>query len=210
MLAHQEEGKEEQKAGASYVGAPTGLAPKVEIVMPTNPSGRKPPKKVVQAYESLAELGFGYVGQSEITMWHRPTKDQVKLAKELLGITTIVTVQSPKEQPDDVRKPCQANGIRHVFIKLEGASERFLGDPTVQAGLKKDLRKLYEHMCQNQERVLLHCAAGIHRTGTCTYALLRWSGLDPAAAMETLRGIRACTHAQVGDWRIKAAEDNIV
>ena len=64
-------------------------------------------------------------------MWHRPAKDQVKLAKDLLGITCIVTVQSHKEVPEDVRKPCEANGIRHVFIKLEGASERFLGDREV-------------------------------------------------------------------------------
>ena len=74
MLAHQEEAKEEQKEVASYVGGPTGLAPKRQLVMNT-PTGRKPPKKYVQAFESLAELGFGYVGQSEITMWHRPTKD---------------------------------------------------------------------------------------------------------------------------------------
>jgi protein-tyrosine phosphatase len=31
---------------------------------------------------------------------------------------------------------------------------------------------------ENEERVLIHCAAGIHRTGTITYTLLRMNGLS--------------------------------
>ena len=37
-------------------------------------------------------------------------------------------------------------------------------------------------MSTNKERVLVHCAAGIHRTGTVTYSLLRLGGLGPQDA----------------------------
>jgi protein-tyrosine phosphatase len=36
---------------------------------------------------------------------------------------------------------------------------------------------------ENEERVLIHCAAGIHRTGTITYTLLRLMRED------TLKGV---------------------
>ena len=61
-----------------------------------------------------------------------------------------------------------------------------------------------------EEKVLLHCAAGIHRTGTTSYTLLRWTGLNPDEAMLTLKGIREDTWKGVGDWRIELAEKNLV
>ncbi len=39
--------------------------------------------------------------------------------------------------------------------------------------LKKKLSELYELMKSSEERVLVHCAAGIHRTGIVAYTLLR-------------------------------------
>ena len=61
-------------------------------------------------------------------------------------------------------------------------------------------------MVNNEEKVLIHCAAGIHRTGISAYTLIRWSGLDPEQSMQTIFGIRPDTHKGVGDWRIELAE----
>ena len=57
-------------------------------------------------------------------------------------------------------------------------------------------------MCENKEKVLLHCAAGIHRTGICAYTLLRWSGLGSKDSFDVIRGMREDTANGVGEWRI--------
>ena len=65
-------------------------------------------------------------------------------------------------------------------------------------------------MSTNEERVLVHCAAGIHRTGTVTYSLLRLGGLSAEQAYAHIALIRKDTGKGVGDWRIELAEKNIV
>ena len=57
---------------------------------------------------------------------------------------------------------------------------------------------------------MIHCAAGVHRTGTTTYTLLRWSGMHPQEAIDSLLHIRPETHKGVGDWRIELAEKILV
>ncbi len=57
---------------------------------------------------------------------------------------------------------------------------------------------------------MLHCAAGIHRTGTMAYTILRMSGYSPAEAYELLGTMREETKKGVGDWRIELAEKYLV
>ena len=58
--------------------------------------------------------------------------------------------------------------------------------------------------------MLIHCAAGIHRTGTVSYSLLRLDGKAPREAYETLKLLRQVTYEGVGDWRIQLAETMIL
>lgn len=62
-------------------------------------------------------------------------------------------------------------------------------DEGIMLGLRENLRSLFGSIVQRPEKVLIHCAAGIHRTGLCIYTLLRWTGLNPKESMEVLRGI---------------------
>ena len=49
---------------------------------------------------------------------------------------------------------------------------------------------------------MVHCSAGIHRTGMFGYALLRAVGLDREASNAKLRELRAVTAEGVGDERL--------
>ena len=60
-------------------------------------------------------------------------------------------------------------------------------------------------MCQNKERVLVHCAAGIHRTGVVAYSLLRARGFNNTEAMLKIKSIREATYNGVGKGRIRIA-----
>ena len=56
--------------------------------------------------------------------------------------------------------------------------------------LKEKLRELYKILMKNEEKVLIHCSAGIHRTGTIAYTLLRMDGREPLIAWEGLKEMR--------------------
>ena len=53
---------------------------------------------------------------------------------------------------------------------------------------------------------MLHCAAGIHRTGTLAYTLLRMSGYSEEDSLAGLLTMREDTHKGVGAHRIEIAE----
>ena len=71
------------------------------------------------------------------------------------------------------------------------------------------LYKLFVRELAGEKTVLLHCAAGIHRTGTMAYTIMRLSGYSAEEAMGNLKVMREDTWKGVGDWRIELAEKQI-
>ena len=123
----------------------------------------------------------------------------------------IITAQAEAEMVVDVRRQCEKHGIKHFWIDLRGANQTLMTDPKVITGLRKKLRELFIHLSNNKERAMLHCAAGVHRTGTMGYSLLRMNGdLGPDEAYKALGTMRIQTLNGVGDWRIELAEKYLV
>jgi protein-tyrosine phosphatase len=56
----------------------------------------------------------------------------------------------------------------------------------------------------------LHCAAGVHRTGTIAYTLMRLSGHSDTESLLALKRMREETWKGVGAWRIELAENLLV
>uniref|UniRef100_UPI003F491158 tyrosine-protein phosphatase n=1 Tax=Nonomuraea sp. CA-252377 TaxID=3240003 RepID=UPI003F491158 len=50
--------------------------------------------------------------------------------------------------------------------------------------------------------VLIHCSAGIHRTGMFAYALLRFTGMTSEDAAPSLERLNAVMATEVGDHRL--------
>ena len=64
---------------------------------------------------------------------------------------------------------------------------------------------------ENEEVAVVHCAAGIHRTGIVGYTLLRiLGGLGTEEAYAALGNMRKETFNGVEEWRIKIAEKDLV
>ena len=56
----------------------------------------------------------------------------------------------------------------------------------------------------------MHCSAGIHRTGSVGYSLLRLgAALSQAEAYLALKTLREDTHSGVCDWRIAIVEEHV-
>lgn len=54
--------------------------------------------------------------------------------------------------------------------------------------------------------LLIHCSAGIHRTGTVAYGLLRWRGESWEEAMELIGQMRLVTLNEVGEKRLRCGD----
>ena len=72
------------------------------------------------------------------------------------------------------------------------------------------MQKLFDYFNKNKEIALIHCGAGIQRTGIAAYTLLRWTGLTTKQAYDVIMGLREDTGLGVAEWRIRLAEEKLV
>jgi len=122
-----------------------------------------------------------------MTIHHRPLYDEMPRIKETLGITLLVSILGEDERPEEIKQQCELNNIKHRWINLKDANNTTLKDPEKCAKIKEDLKQLYHQMATRREKVMLHCGAGIHRSGIIGYALIRKTGLNINQAFDVLR-----------------------
>merc|ERR1712137_35877 len=142
----------------------------------------------------------------QLTVWHKMTSRAVtQAAKD--GCTHIVSLLGDVEKPHLIDEACQRQNVQWLWVNIQGAKEDTLidGVETLRNGLLATREFLGE-----SSKVLIHCSAGIHRTGTFTYALLRSLGLPPEDARRLLYDIRPVTARQVGEARLAIAENHLV
>eukprot|EP01063_Lacrimia_lanifica_P015213 TRINITY_DN22026_c0_g1_i1.p1 TRINITY_DN22026_c0_g1~~TRINITY_DN22026_c0_g1_i1.p1 ORF type:complete len:251 (+),score=79.66 TRINITY_DN22026_c0_g1_i1:60-812(+) len=140
----------------------------------------------------------GVPGQLQLHAF--PSKKAVKALKAQ-GCDVLVTLQKDEEGAQKVRALCEQAGMRWVqvdFWKLYHGRDVDAMHAAVCA-VADDLR--------DGQKVVLHCAAGIHRTGMMAYAVLRALDMPPHAAIESLHALRETTHRRVGAHRVYGIED---
>jgi protein-tyrosine phosphatase len=106
------------------------------------------------------------------------------------GATDILTLQRADEHAADLPDRCKTAGLHWTHIPLSG---RRLEQPSDRDGLHH-IRQL--SLSPNQHMVV-HCSAGLHRTGACLYLMLRGSGLTPDEAIDQIRLARPLTAAEL-------------
>jgi protein tyrosine/serine phosphatase len=127
------------------------------------------------------------------------------------GIRTVINAQDEYPDPDLPRgywdhhsiketQLCERLGVRYVFLPPDLISRRRLPDER-PAAIERFLALLDD---PNNLPVLLHCKAGLHRTGVLTAVFrMEYEGWTPAQAMTELR---ACGF---GEFVSSAANDYI-
>ena len=93
--------------------------------------------------DAVDKMGFMPVGQSEITLFNRPSSKSYSLFKEMKGITMVVTAQAEAEMVSDVKKQCDKHKLKHFWIDLRGANQALMTAPKVVSLLRKRLRELF-------------------------------------------------------------------
>jgi protein-tyrosine phosphatase len=149
------------------------------------------------------EIALVPVDGGRLALTHRPKKTDFR-ALRALGVTHVITLLNDNEGAQSLGAIAANEGLSWIWCPLKGADINAPLD-AVRAALKDGKAALAAGGA-----VIVHCSAGIHRTGMFGYALLRVAGLDRDAALEKLHELRAVTAEGVGsdrlDWGDRIAE----
>jgi protein-tyrosine phosphatase len=143
------------------------------------------------------------VGGGALALTHRP-KRKALAAWKASGVTHVVTLLTEREGARDIGAAVADAGVSWLWIPMDGAK-------VPDAARTEELLPALNEVAAILARggcVVVHCSAGIHRTGMFGYALLRRLGLVPEEAHATLVALRAETAAGVGAERL-AWGDNV-
>ena len=136
--------------------------------------------------------GFGFswvpVGSGRLALWHRPGLRAIPYLSRT-GCDRVVTLLSAAEGAEEVGAAVETAGLAWSWIPLaSGRPPQGGPDRVARAGVRGLLEWL-----EAGESILLHCSAGIHRTGMIAYAALRSSGCGRAASLRRIAEMRSHT-----------------
>lgn len=134
------------------------------------------------------------VGGGAVALGHRPKRKHLRDLPGA-GATHVLTLLSEREGALEVRNATLAAGLTWLWLPLAS------GDPAKAPDVRPTLRQLRDVLLQGG-RVFIHCAAGIHRTGMVTAALLHALGHDAVEVREILGELREVTRDGVGERRL--------
>jgi protein-tyrosine phosphatase len=154
----------------------------------------------------VSEIHWVPVGKGRLALSNRPKVKAVALLRAQ-GCQRIVTIQGRNEAPGQIGSAAKDAGLEWTWIEVgNGTTPR--GD--VDLRMRRGLEELVTGL-QAGESVLVHCSAGIHRTGMLVFAALRWLGLAEAEALDLIAALRAETRAGLRDehleWGNQVARD---
>ena len=114
----------------------------------------------------------------------------------------------PSDRTRVIQQECEKHGIIWHHLPLIGAFLERLFDQ--YKDIVRSVNWLHRTMAKSRQRVLIHCAAGIHRTGVVAYSLLRATGLCKEEAMGKIKAMREATFNGVGKARILGSEKHVI
>ena len=108
------------------------------------------------------------------------------------GATTVVTLLCDDETDiQEIVQECRAKGLTWIHMPMKGRNSVISPSPEDTSSLDR-LSTLCE-LLERGESIVVHCAAGLHRTGGVCYAVLRMCGSSAADSINLLRQMRSKT-----------------
>lgn len=145
----------------------------------------------------VVDLNFVDVANGALALTHRPKlKDLPRWAEA--GATHVVTLLASHEGAEMVGSAVARAGLAWIWCPLANAR---VPDDAPADDLRTRLSQTLIEL-DNGARVVIHCSAGIHRTGMFGYALLRLAGTSPSEARQTLHRLRPLLAEGVGSERL--------
>ena len=127
------------------------------------------------------------LGQARLTAAGCPSEARLDLWAAN-GASDVITLQRADEMPAWLPDACLARGLVWHGVPLSG---RRLQDPADAASLARIPALV--GLLDAPRGIVVHCAAGMHRTGLFIYLLMRHAGLSSEMALRRLAQARPIT-----------------
>jgi hypothetical protein len=130
---------------------------------------------------TLQDLTWVGVGNGRLALYHRPGRRAVSRLKSA-GCDLVVTLLKESEGGLQIGHMVQNSGLDWLWLPVQD------GNPPVgdaHEAVARAVPELSRRLDQGQS-ILIHCAAGIHRTGMVALALLRYRGLSEDEGMQII------------------------
>jgi protein-tyrosine phosphatase len=121
-----------------------------------------------------------------------------------LGCTHVVTLLKESESAPKIGSQTKNAGMEWVWVPVPNGNYP-------QGEVHERLLNVMPHLSQlldDGNSLLIHCSAGIHRTGTVAYALLRWRGVERDEAMRIIHEMRKETAEGMLEKRRRWGDEN--
>ena len=144
------------------------------------------------------------LGNGRLTLWHRPGAKALQKLRTF-GCDCVLTLLSFKEGAPAIGKMVEKAGIEWLWLPLEN------GQPPEGAAARSVLSTLpvIADRLESGRSILVHCSAGIHRTGMVAYALLRYYGRNEEQALADIGEMRAHTRENLQRKQIEWGTDAV-
>jgi protein-tyrosine phosphatase len=152
---------------------------------------QEPPPPVI-------DFNWASIGNGRLSLWHRPAKKAI-LQLGNLGCTWVLTLMCAREGALDIGRQVNQVGLKWIYSPLENGKP-----PQGEAAesIKRILPILSLGLDEGQS-ILIHCSAGIHRTGMVAYTLLRLRGYTQEEALSLINQMRQQTREGIRNDHIK-------
>ncbi len=128
------------------------------------------------------------IGAGRLALWRRP-KLAVMSALASAGCDQVVTLLSEREHATSIGDVVQREGMKWTRLPLANGSPPIGDTKMMIVAALSDL----SHSLDFGTSMLLHCSAGIHRTGMVAYALLRWCRYTEGQSLDLIAAMRRVT-----------------
>lgn len=146
-----------------------------------------------------------------LALWHRPKLRAIPYLRNA-GCDRVATLLSEREGAEEIGRAVEHAGLAWSWLPLVGGRPpEGRADRAVRAGVAQLSQRL-----DGGESILIHCSAGMHRTGMVAYALLRFRGIGKEEALDLIEAMRPVTrsalapeHLHWGDQEMGVSGDEL-
>ena len=151
-----------------------------------NPGHTDQPGKLARA--NLEDLAWASVGNGRLAVYHRPGRRTAPLLRSS-GCSLVVTLLSELEGSQRIGEGVERAGMEWMWLPLRnGSPPKGERHEMIARALPELSRRLDEG-----QSIMIHCSAGIHRTGMIALSLLRFRGLSEDQGMSIIGQSRRFT-----------------
>jgi len=158
---------------------------------------------MIEEAKAPSEIHFVNVGRGRLALYHRPRHDTFSTARRM-GCTHIVTLLKETENAEKYGNMTRHAGLEWFWLPVPNGK---YPEGEVHERLVHAMPEL-SRLLDEGKSLLIHCSAGIHRTGTVAYGLLRWRGIPSERAMQIIAEARQETAEGMLEKRMKWGDDN--